>query len=108
MWQRKRHIWENGDKKRAMKKTVKRLAAAVCFTAYFFTAGMLLFGANGFAYIDPSVMTYVIQAVSGAVIAIGAAVGIYWRRAKKKLKDKLDIDENKNKEVEMDDVQVYK
>ena len=36
---------------------------------------MLLFGANGFAYIDPSVMTYVIQAVSGIVIALGAVAG---------------------------------
>ena len=68
---------------------------------------MLLFGANGFAYIDPSVMTYVIQAVSGIVIALGAVAGIYWRRAKKKLNEKLDIDENKNKEVESDDIEVY-
>ncbi len=65
---------------------------------------MLLFGINGNAYIDPSVMTYLIQAVAGVVIAVGAAVGIYFRRAKKKLSDKLGIDENKNKEVESDDI----
>ena len=29
-------------------------------------------------------MTYVIQAVAGIVVAVGAVVGIYWRKAKKK------------------------
>ena len=54
--------------------------------------------------LDPSVMTYAIQAIAGVVIAIGAVAGIYWRKAKKKVSDKLGIDENKNKEVEGDDI----
>lgn len=57
-------------------------------------------------YIDPSVMTYAIQAIAGIVIAVGAVVGIYWRRARKKVNDKLGIDEDKNKEVE-DELVVY-
>ena len=57
-------------------------------------------------YIDPSVMTYTIQAIAAVGIAIGAAVGIHFRRAKKKLAQKLNIDENKNKEVEADDIVV--
>ncbi len=65
---------------------------------------MLLFGANAMAYIDPSVMTYLIQAIAGVVIAVGAVVGIYWRKAKKKVNEKLGIDENRNKEVESDDI----
>ena len=56
-------------------------------------------------YIDPSVVTYLIQAVAGVVIAVGAAVGIYFRKAKKKVNDKLGIDENKNKEVETDEIE---
>jgi len=56
-------------------------------------------------YIDPSVVTYLIQAVAGLVIAVGAAVGIYFRKAKKKVNDKLGIDENKNKEVETDEIE---
>ena len=56
-------------------------------------------------YIDPSVVTYLIQAVAGVVIAVGAAVGIYFRRAKKKVNEKLGIDENKNKEVETDEIE---
>jgi high-affinity Fe2+/Pb2+ permease len=67
---------------------------------------MLLFGANVKAYIDPSVLTYVIQAVAGVVIAVGAAVGIYWRKAKKKINDKLGLDENRNKEIEEDEITV--
>lgn len=55
-------------------------------------------------YLDPSVMTYAIQAIAGVVIAIGAVAGIYWRKAKKKVSDKLGIDENKNKEVEGDNI----
>ena len=55
-------------------------------------------------YIDPSVMTYAIQAIAGVVIAIGAAVGIYWRKAKKKMNEKLGIDEDRNKEVESDEI----
>ncbi len=83
-----------------MKKGILKLLGF----GYVGLCGMLLFGANAKAYIDPSVATYAIQAVAGIVIAIGAAVGIYFRRAKKKLNDKLGIDENKNKEVESDDI----
>ena len=53
-------------------------------------------------YLDPSVMTYTIQVVAGVVVAAGAVVGIYWRKAKKKVQDKLGIDENAKKEVEED------
>ena len=46
------------------------------------------------AYIDPSVMTYTIQAIAGVVIAVGAVAGIYW------------LDENRNKEVESDGLEI--
>lgn len=71
---------------------------------WVFVAAMLFFGVSGRAYIDPSVMTYVIQAVAGVVIAIGAVVGIYWRKAKKKVQDKLGIEETK--EMETDEIVV--
>ena len=59
-----------------------------------------------FGYIDPSVMTYAIQAGAGIVIAVGAFVGLYFRKAKKKVGKKLGIDETKNKEVESDDIEI--
>ena len=51
-------------------------------------------------YIDPSVTTYIIQAVAAVVIAGGAIFSVVWRKAKKKVNKALNIDENKNKEVE--------
>lgn len=84
-----------------MKKIIK-----VFGIVYFSAAFMLLFGVNARAYIDPSVMTYLIQAIAGVVIAVGAAIGIYWRRAKKKIDNALGIDENRNKEVESDEILV--
>lgn len=83
-----------------MKKRLK-MVFVVC---YLGMCSMLLFGVNGNAYIDPSVMTYLIQAIAGVVIAIGAVVGIYFRRAKKKINETLGVDENRNKEVESDEI----
>ena len=83
-----------------MKKIVKGIAGYGSLAL----VGMLFFGLNAKAYIDPSVMTYVIQAVAGIVIAVGAAGGILFRRFKKKVNNKLGIDENKNKEVETDEI----
>lgn len=59
---------------------------------------------NAKGYIDPSVMTIAIQAIAGVAIAVGAFLAIHFRKAKKKLAEKLNIDENRNKEVEGDDL----
>lgn len=75
---------------------------------YFYVFINLMLMPNVRAYIDPSVMTYAIQAIAGIAIAIGAAVGMYFRKAKKKISNKLNIDENKNKEVESDEIIVKK
>lgn len=82
------------------------LLSAVFMTGVTAFSGMLMFGVNGNAYIDPSVMTYLIQAIAGVVIAVGAVAGIYFRRAKKKVNDTLGIDENRNKEVESDEIKI--
>ena len=44
-------------------------------------------------------MTYMIQAIAGIVIAVGAVAAVFIRKAKKKVSNKLGIDENRNKEV---------
>lgn len=51
-------------------------------------------------YIDPSVMTYALQIGVGAVITVGAILGVVFRKAKKKVKKTLNIEEKK--EVEED------
>ena len=60
-----------------MLKTIKLLLLSTCV---FF-----LYTINVNAYIDPSVMTYAIQAISGIVIALSTVIGLLFRRLKKKL-----------------------
>lgn len=52
------------------------------------------------AYIDPSVMSYTVQAVAGVVIALGVVFGVVWRKVKKGANKVLRRDENAGKEVE--------
>ena len=81
-----------------------RIIRNVLKIGFVFSVAMLLFGVNGKAYIDPSVTSYVIQAVAGIAVAVAAVVGIFWRRARKKVKDKLGVEEKK--EQESDDLEV--
>lgn len=69
---------------------------------------MFTFSTSAYAYVDPSVMTYSIQVIAGVVIAAGAVIGVFWRKAKKKVQDKLGIDENAKKEVEEEVVEIVK
>ncbi|WP_165171926.1 LTA synthase family protein [Adlercreutzia sp. ZJ242] len=55
-----------------------------------------------FAYVDPSVMTYTIQALAGVAVALSAVLGVALRRTRRKLFEVLNIDENANKEVDPD------
>ncbi len=56
--------------------------------------------APAFAYVDPSVMTYAIQAFAGVAVALSAVLGVMWRRVRRKLLALLQVDENAGKEVE--------
>lgn len=85
-----------------------RKKAKILSVVFALMAVMTLCTNNVYAYIDPSVMTYAIQAIAGIVIAIGAFLGIYFRKIKKNVSDKLGIDENRNKEVESDDIEIIK
>lgn len=53
-----------------------------------------------YAYVDPSVMTYTIQAVAGVAVALSAVAGVAFRRTRKALFKALMIDENANKLVD--------
>ena len=50
------------------------------FISLIFLFISVIMAINTSAYIDPSVMTYVIQIVAGVVIAGGAALTIYWKK----------------------------
>lgn len=77
------------------------------FRYFYFTVCIsIALTINASAYLDPSVMTYTIQVVAGVLVAVGAVIGVYWRKAKKKVQDKLGIDENAKKEIEEDVVEL--
>jgi len=86
-------------------KHIKDLNWKVAGTVYFMLV-LLAVPFTAHAYIDPSVSSYLIQAVAGIVVAVGAFFTIYWRRAKKKVQEKLGIDENARKEKESE-VQLF-
>ena len=54
------------------------------------------------AYVDPSVMSYTVQAIAGVAIALGVVVSVAWRKIKKRANKAFGRDENAGKEVEED------
>lgn len=55
-------------------------------------------------YIDPSVMSYTLQFVVAGVVTVGAIAGIIIRKAKKKIKKTLNIEEKKEIEDDIIDL----
>lgn len=74
----------------------------IFWALYFSIAFGFLLTTNVRAYVDPSVMTYAIQAVAGIAIALGAFFGIYWRKAKRKIAKVFKVHFRSNKNVESD------
>lgn len=56
---------------------MKKIVGQVFKFVYFFSCFFALFTNYAHAYIDPSAVTYVIQAVAGVLIALGAAFTIF-------------------------------
>ena len=75
---------------------MKKIGKTLMFSL-FFCLGMVLFAIPASAYIDPSAMTFIVQLIVGIVIACGASIAFYFRRAARKMKKK---DENKPVEDE--------
>ena len=55
-------------------------------------------------YIDPSVMSYTLHFVVAGVVTVGAIAGIIVRKAKKKIKKTLNIEEKKEVEDDIIDL----
>lgn len=88
---------------REAKRIVSRAGLVVCDGAFSaLIAGILVLGfaSPAYAYVDPSVMTYTIQALAGVAVALSAVLGVVWRRVRKHLLRILRIDENEGKHVE--------
>ena len=82
--------------------TKRLLRAAYDFVAMTVVAAVLscAYVQPAWAYVDPSVMTYTIQALAGVAVALSAVAGVVFRRTRRKLFKLLGLDENRNKEVE--------
>ena len=82
----------------------------VAYDVLALSALCLLFSACmpqvAYAYVDPSVMTYTIQALAGVAVALSAVAGVAFRRTRRALLKLLKIDENANKLVEDDVIRV--
>lgn len=74
--------------------------------AFYLTGIAAMLTVPAFAYVDPSVTTFALQAIAAVVVAAGAVIGVVWRKAKKKAMNALNIDENAGKKVE-DDLVVF-
>lgn len=82
---------------------MKRVFGEVFKFVYFFSCFFMLFSNYAYAYIDPSAVTYVIQAVAGVLIALGAAFTIFrhkifafFKKNKKENTDESDTIEFKD------------
>lgn len=66
---------------------VKRssIVSKVLSRSYFVFWFLVLFTEPVHAYLDPSVMTYAIQAFAGIAITLGTVFGLYWRRLRNAL-----------------------
>ena len=56
---------------------MRKIMLKIMKFGYFFTACFVMLSIHAHAYIDPSAVTYIIQAVAGAVIAIGALITVF-------------------------------
>ena len=84
---------------------IKRIAIAIydvtALLAVSFIASFAL-AQQAWAYIDPSVMTYTIQAVAGVAVALSAVAGVAFRRGRKLFLKLIDVDEDAKREFEPD------
>ncbi len=91
-----------------MKSTVllkiTRRLVLTCVDLVFLCAlvALFLWGAArpAYAYVDPSVVTYAIQAVAGVAVALSAVIGVAWRKLRRFVFKVFHIDENAKKPCE--------
>ncbi len=56
---------------------MKKILGKTLSFIYFFSCFFVVFTMHVHAYIDPSVVTYIIQGVAGVLIALGAVFSIF-------------------------------
>lgn len=89
-------------RKRSLSQRLGLMGFYALWTLLFAALWLLCLARPAWAYVDPSVMTYTIQALAGVVVALSAMFGVIFRRTRRKIYQLLNIDENANKAVEGD------
>ncbi len=84
---------------------MKKVVAGLLSFMYFFTCFFNLFTITAHAYIDPSVVTYVIQGVAGVLIALGAAFTIFRHKIFAFFKKNKKTDGAEEEKLEFKDVE---
>jgi len=87
-------------------KLFKSVCGRVVYFGILAILFMVLFAANARAYIDPSVISYLIQVVAGLAIGGMTVFGVYWAKIKRAVNEALNIDLEAKKEIESDDIKV--
>lgn len=82
---------------------MKKFGHAAKFV-YFFTCFWMFFSNVSFAYIDPSAVTYVVQAVAAVFIALGAILTVFRHKIAKFFK-KGKKDEQPEEKIELKDIE---
>ena len=75
------------------------VASDVAFPLVIALVLTLGFASPAYAYVDPSVMTYTIQALAGVAVALSAVLGVVWRRMRRHLLHILRIGETEGTQV---------
>lgn len=84
---------------------MKKVVAGLLSFMYFFVCFFNLFTITAHAYIDPSVVTYLIQGVAGVLIALGAALTIFRHKIFAFFKKNKKNDEAEEEKLELKDVE---
>lgn len=88
-----------------MKKSILKGCAWGLSSVYFFLCYFHLFTLNVHAYVDPSVVTYLVQAVAGVFIALGAVATIFRHKIAAFFKKGKKTDDAQEDKIEMKDVE---
>lgn len=59
---------------------MKKIVVHVFAFLYFLTFVSLMLSQTAHAYLDPAATSYLIQIIAGVFIALGAVVGIFWKK----------------------------
>ncbi len=78
----------------------RSVAADLAFALLGALVALLMVPSVARAYVDPSAVTYTIQAIAGVAVALGAVLGVFLRRSRRVIFKIFHIDENANKTVD--------